>query len=149
MNKIKEFIFKIGYTISAFLDALIFNKLHIQLNHSYTRKKYIPCDDYWSVELKRYPETIINSTFLYVLFDNDKVVMQNTFHGFVDQESIDNVTIKWFAMVESYVDSHLEFSMKEWWLSCFKEYLSPFKNKPLHILGCDGNYYRCIETDGL
>lgn len=37
-RKISTFIFQVGYTISMFLDILIFRKLHIQLDHSYTRK---------------------------------------------------------------------------------------------------------------
>lgn len=149
MSKFKEFIFKFGYTISVFLDTVIFNKLHVQINHSYTRKKYVPNDEYWEMELKRNPETIKNSTFLYVLFDKDKVVIQNTFQGFVDQESIDQVTMRWYAKVEDYVDRHLYFSMKEWWLSCFKDYLSPFQDKPLQIQGFDGKWYKCIESGNL
>lgn len=173
-RKINTFIFQVGYTISMFLDILIFRKLHIQLDHSYTRKKYVPCKEYYEAkprvihveddeedeeddleedlledsEESNSKEAVLE-TFIYVLFDKDKVVLQNSFHGLSDQKSIDDVTARWYAIVENYVDRHLEFSLSEWWLEYYKRHLSFIPSNPLHILGRDGNWYECIEVGNL
>ena len=172
-RKISTFIFQVGYTISMFLDILIFRKLHIQLDHSYTRKKYVPCKEYYEAKprvihveddedddedleedlLEDISESSSNEkepeTFIYVLFDKEKFVFQNAFHGFADQKSIDHVTEQWYAKVENYVDKHLEFSLSDWWLDYYKKHLTFIPSKPLHILGRDGNWYECIEVGSL
>ncbi len=142
-------IFKIGFSISSFLDSLIFDKLQIQLNHSYTRKKYMPCEEYWIDTLRDYPESKKYDTFLYVLFDYDKVVLQTSFRGYDTQEEIDRATSTWYGIVENYVDQNLVFTMTEWWSNYFKKHLSPFKDKPLQIQSSKGKWYKCEEVDSL
>ena len=153
MNTFYTVLFNIGYTISLLLDLLIFDKLNIELKHSYSRHKYLPCDEFWIAQEQAHPnsvsKTIKDGTFMYVLFDKDKVVMQNVFYGMGGKKTIDDVTTKWFSKVEGYVEKHLTFSLSQQWIDFFSKKLCPIKDKPLHILALDGKWYSCNETDGL
>lgn len=125
------------------LDKWIFDKLKIELKHNYHYAKYYPCADYWKT--KKDSESINkDGTFIWVMKDKDKVVMDYGVYG-ANEEIINKVDVEFLENVQHYAAMHLYFSLSTWLFDKYKE--QSFKKHPCCMIGNDGKWYLCKEKN--